>query len=122
MMGPLEALVKSLIVNAAATMTAGVVSNLPDDLKADAEIANDETKVENTMSARVHHVFVGYLSRFMDPKSGVEWADWLKDLDAKSLAPNTPVFSLLSQLIGAIPRPSSPLPSLPTEIPLPKLG
>ena len=45
------------IHQAAATLTAGVISNLPDDLVIDAEIADNKVRLVNLMTWEVHRIF-----------------------------------------------------------------
>ena len=73
--------IKAQLVAAAAVLAAGVISNLPDQLKSDPEIANPDTQAENTMAYRLCHVFYDGLCRALDPSNPKGWqtADWLKD-------------------------------------------
>jgi len=61
---------KLQLMQVAATLTAGVVGNLPDDLVLDPTISADKVKAENLMAWEIFRIFYhGVLGAFADETS-----------------------------------------------------
>mgnify|MGYP001585792281 CR=1 FL=1 len=99
-----QLVIKSSLIQAAASLAAGVISNLPDNLPPDPEIANEATKAENLMGFRVAHIFYdGFVRALADDKSWV--APTMANVQGSSLidAVVKSAPGLLSALPGGAP-------------------
>lgn len=116
---------KLLAMNIAATLTAGVVANLPDNLAVDANIENDTLRAENLMAWELFRIFYHAVKGAVEdeqswPTPKVNFTPLLSNVGEKLLPLLTgsgPLAGLVQKLIDAIPlppaqaKPQAPLPN-----------
>lgn len=96
---------KLAIMHGACILAGAVITNLPDELVGDPEIAKPETLAENTMAYRIAHIFFGGLAKAMDPANPNHWEipAWLeeKEKQAESGGPTGALAGLLLNGLNA---------------------
>jgi hypothetical protein len=109
---------KLMLLDVAATMTAGVISNLPDDANVSVDITDPEVRAENLMAWNILHAFyVGLVNNidneaaFPSPKAAMDLASPAKGIaEAIGAILPEPFKSLIPAILAALPKVNSPAP------------
>lgn len=122
-------LLEALTHNAAATLAAAVISNMPDNLVADMKVEGEPTRTMNLFLWEEHRIFYHAIKQSMDdeqywpsPKSGAgaspaSLPSLLQPLIAEGGVVGPIASQLLAALLARVPAPAAPTPAPSTSPP-----